>query len=268
MSRRAFELRRLLGCPAAGTTGRTAFTLIELLVVVAIVTVLAALLLPAFGLTKGKSKTVSCLSQLKQFATATQMYSGDNNGFLVANSTTTGTNGWVGGNLKVEAQATNTALLRQAKLFPYSGRTEMFHCPADVSTGPTGGLRARSYAMNSWIGSRVMETVYTSGMRNFRTFVREAELAAGDAATLWLMADEHEATIDDGVFLVTMDDSRPFANFPALRHQHGFALNFVDGHAELWKLRDPTTKLERQTAQVSSKNSDWLRLKQETTIPQ
>lgn len=242
--------------------------MIELLVVIALIAILAGLLLPALNRAKSKGHTVSCLNQLKQFAAAAQMYSGDNSGFLVANSTTTGTNGWVGGNMKVDNQATNTTLVRQGKLFPYSGRTEMFHCPADVSTTATGSLRTRSYSMNSWIGSRVMESVSTAAL-GFRTFVREVEFATGSPATLWLMADEHEATIEDGFFLVTMDDSQPFASFPALRHQHGFGLNFVDGHAELWKLRDPTTTLGSRTGpQITGKNSDWLRLKQETTIPQ
>lgn len=244
------------------------FTLIELLVVVAIIAILAALLLPASNAAKNKGKTISCLGQLKQFAVATQMYSGDNNGFLVANLDATETNSWAGGNMKVDSQATNTALLRQGKLFPYFGRVELFHCPADTSTSATGSLRARSYSMNSWIGSRVMESA-SAAARNFRTFVRDVEFATGGAATLWLMADEHETTIDDGFFLVTMDDTQPFASFPALRHQHGFALNFVDGHAELWRLRDPESRIgDRQSALVSAKNTDWLRLKQNTTVAQ
>ena len=64
-----------------------------------------------------------------------------------------------------------------------------------------------------------------------------------------------------------MDDSQPFASFPAMRHQGNFTLNFVDGHAETWKLRDPTSNLTGQyRGQVSAKNSDWLRLKQVTTV--
>jgi prepilin-type N-terminal cleavage/methylation domain-containing protein len=244
------------------------FTLIELLVVVAIIGILTALLLPVLNTAKSKGKTVSCLGQLKQFAMAASMYSGDNSGFLVLNPTTSETNGWVAGSMKIETQATNTTLLRQGKLFPYLGRSELFHCPEDTGLTATGGARTRSYSMNSWIGSRTMESVGAAA-RSFRTFVRDAEFAAGGAATLWFMADEHEATIDDGFFLVTMDDSQPFASFPALRHQHGFALNFVDGHAALWKLRDPTTKLNGLVVgQISGKNSDWLRLKQETTTPQ
>lgn len=243
-----------------------AFSLVELLLVIVIIAMLAALVLPTLGMAKEKAKTVSCLNQLKQFAAATQMYSGDNAGFLVANLTDgAGTNTWVLGNMKSSYEATNATLLKQGKLFPYTSQTPLFRCPADNSTATPRGLRVRSYAMNSWIGSRTMET---PSARGFRTFVRDAELATVGAATLWLMADEHEATIDDGLFLVTMDDSRPFASFPALRHQHGFALNFVDGHAALWKLRDPATKLDGQSAPISSRNADWLRLKQDTTIAQ
>ncbi len=244
------------------------FSLIELLVVVAIVAIFLALLLPALNQAKSKGKTIACLGQLKQFSAAAQMYSGDNNGFLVLNPTTAETNGWGGGNMQDATQATNTTMLRQGKLFPYLGRIELFHCPADTALTATGGARARSYAMNSWIGSRTMESVGAVA-RSFRTFVRDAELAVGRPTMLWFMADEHEATLDDGFFLVTMDDSKPFASFPALRHQRGFGLNFVDGHAELWKLRDPTTQLgDRGAAQISRKNSDWLRLKQETTLPE
>lgn len=238
--------------------------MIELLVVVAIIGILTALLLPVLNTAKNKGKTVACLGQLKQFAMAAQMYSGDNSGFLVVNPTTSETNGWVAGSMKVVTQAADPTLLRQGKLFPYLGRIELFHCPADTATTTTGSLRSRSYSMNSWIGSRTMESAGAAA-RSFRTFVRDAEFAVGGAATLWFMADEHETTLDDGFFLVTMDDSQPFASFPALRHQHGFALNFVDGHAALWKLRDPATRVG---SQISGKNADWLRLKQDTTLPQ
>lgn len=238
--------------------------------VAVIIAIIAALLLPALGAAKSKSKTVSCLGQLKQFAAAAQMYSGDNNGLLVINSTTSETNGWVGGSMKVTTQATDPALIRQARLFPYVGQAALFHCPADDSRAANATPRLRSYAMNSWIGGRSMEAGGPGPERqNFRTFVKDAEFAVSGAASVWLLADEHETTIDDGFFLVTMNDAQPFASFPALRHQHGFGLNFVDGHAESWRLRDPESNPEpRQGRPVSAKNSDWLRLKQATTVPQ
>ena len=100
----------------------------------------------------------------------------------------------------------------------------------------------------------------------FRTFVRESELAAARPTKLWVIMDEHESTIDDPWFLVTMDDSRPFASAPATRHGRGYGVNFADGHAETYKLRDPKSQaLGSADVQFSPLNSDWLRLKDVTT---
>ena len=265
------HVNKLVSVSALASSARRSghgFTLIELLVVIAIIAVLAALLLPALGVAKAKAQTISCLNQLKQFAIATQMYAGDNNGFLISNFASPISNSWVTGNMKLDTEDTNTTLLRQSRIFPYVSQVGLFHCPADNSIANNKSLRVRSYAMNSWMGNRSMESA-NARTGSYRTFVKEAELAASGAATLWLLADEHEVTIDDGYFLVTMDDTRPFASFPAMRHQRGFTLNFVDGHAEHWKLRDATSTISSQNnPQIGSKNTDWLRLKQVTTVTQ
>jgi prepilin-type N-terminal cleavage/methylation domain-containing protein/prepilin-type processing-associated H-X9-DG protein len=61
-----------------------AFTLVELLVVIAVVGILAALLLPALTTAKARSKTVACISQLKQIGVASIAFAGDNNERLPA----------------------------------------------------------------------------------------------------------------------------------------------------------------------------------------
>jgi hypothetical protein len=166
--------------------------------------------------------------------------------------------------MRVANQSTNEIYLRRGQLFPYAAQPALYRCPADPSR--TGGFpRLRSYAMNGWMGSRYMETGYgqMNAQNRFRTFVKENELSAAGSSTLWLMADEHENSIDDPWFLVTMDDSRPFASFPASRHLRSYTLNFADGHIESFKLRDPNTTAGYNN---TARNSDWIRLKQVTTI--
>jgi hypothetical protein len=160
--------------------------------------------------------------------------------------------------MKLSNDATNSALLRQGKLFPYASHTAIYRCPGDPAQ-TRGVPHVRSYAMNSWMGNRHMDT--SSNRGGYRTFVRDSETAAAGPATLWVMIDENETSIDDGWFLVTMDDSRPFASVPTTRHQHGYVLNFADGHTEAYRLHGT---LNRPGA-TSSQDPDWVRLKQVTT---
>src|SRR4051812_10872280 len=61
-----------------------AFTLIELMVVLAIIAILLALLLPAIGTVREQSKTVQCLSQIRQIGIAIYNYASSSHGELPA----------------------------------------------------------------------------------------------------------------------------------------------------------------------------------------
>src|SRR5689334_9973156 len=65
---------------------KKAFTLIELLVVIAIIAILAAILFPVFAQAKEAAKKTSCLGNVKQIATATFLYAGDNDDTLCQTS--------------------------------------------------------------------------------------------------------------------------------------------------------------------------------------
>ncbi|HUY11525.1 MAG TPA: prepilin-type N-terminal cleavage/methylation domain-containing protein, partial [Candidatus Dormibacteraeota bacterium] len=54
------------------------FTLIEMMIVVAIITILVTLLVPNFMRARAQAQTAACESNMKEIATALEMYYADN----------------------------------------------------------------------------------------------------------------------------------------------------------------------------------------------
>lgn len=104
------------------------FTVIEIMVVIAVISLLSALTLAAFSLTRDNARRATCSSNLKQLYAASAMYAGDNNGLLpryttASNVTTRRDSG--------EATLPNEAHRLIEALAPYTRSKAIWKCPSD-----------------------------------------------------------------------------------------------------------------------------------------
>ena len=256
------------------------FTLIELLVVIAIIAILAAMLLPALAASKERAKRIQCLNNLRQLELCGTMYTGDNNGVYALNVPTfpKSIGSWIQGNMNdlLKSQygqvtpgvldSTNPLCITTGTFWPYNNSMGLYHCPSDPST--SGQLpKVRSYSMNGWIGTTQVLADLGAVAGAYKIFHKENAVIS--PASTWYLIDEHELSINDGFFLVSMPGLPPTnpTDLPATRHGRGYGLSFLDGHSEIYKLVDAKTRWP-EPANMTSGNQDFINLQNVTTIHQ
>jgi hypothetical protein len=192
------------------------------------------------------------------------MYQDDNGGKLVPNhdgGVTSFDQSWVPGWLNFAANNTantNALYLLAAKIGPYTRTTGIYKCPADIYQCTEWGQkmdRVRSVGMNGFIEGGV----YTDhgGNNNSHwysgwwSYNKITDINNPPPSMLWVFVDEHPDSINDGWTIMNVTDPNNWTDLPASYHNGACGFGFADGHGEVHKWLEQSTKVRVSMGQYN-----------------
>jgi general secretion pathway protein G len=241
---------------------RLAFTLVELLVVIGIIALLVSILLPVLGKARAQAQTLKCMSNLRQMGLAMHMYAGAYKGYLPYPTTMWGgpTALWFNavdpylGALSGRPNATGVAADRSYKTYKQCVVWDTFE--GDKFEGAQGDTKefSKTFKMNSHLRRNNVtrrppnSSTFVIGPARITDVKRSSEFVLmGDGISLD-QTGPIPGQWENGQFSMEVNDITEAT--PALRHQNGANILFVDGHVETVRLPSVSKTLRAPQANI------------------